>query len=106
MAFAFGSRADVFKVLDGPGIAWLAPLAEKQGFITLRNWDYGFRNVTNNVRPVNTPDDLKGLKIRTPPEIQIEAAMEACGAIVTPISFAELYLALSQRVVDGEENPV
>jgi len=65
-----------------------------------------FRNVTNSVRPINTPDDMKGLKIRTPPEIQIEAAMEALGAIVTPISFAELYLALSQHVVDGEENPV
>lgn len=106
LPFVFDSRAQVFKVLDGPGIAWLGPLAEKQGFITLHNWDYGFRNVTNNVHPVNTPDDMKGLKIRTPPEIQIEAAMEAVGAIVTPISFAELYLALSQHVVDGEENPV
>ena len=106
LPFVFDSRAEVFKVLDGPGIAWLGPLAEKQGFITLHNWDYGFRNVTNSVRPINTPDDMKGLKIRTPPEIQIEAAMEALGAIVTPISFAELYLALSQHVVDGEENPV
>jgi tripartite ATP-independent transporter DctP family solute receptor len=106
LPFVFESRAQVFKVLDGPGIAWLAPLAEKQGFITLHNWDYGFRNVTNNVRPINAPDDMKGLKIRTPPEIQIEAAMEALGAVVTPISFAELYLALSQHVVDGEENPV
>ncbi len=106
LPFLFNTRAEVFKVLDGPGIEWLAPLAEKQGFITLRNWDYGFRNLTNNVRPVNVPDDVKGLKIRTPPEIQIEAAMEALGAIVTPISFAELYLALSQHVVDGEENPV
>ena len=106
LPFLFNSRADVFRVLDGPGIAWLAPLAEKQGFITLRNWDYGFRNLTNNVRPVNVPDDVKGLKIRTPPEVQIEAAMEALGAVVTSISFAELYLALSQHVVDGEENPV
>ncbi len=106
LPFLFNNREEVFKVLDGPGIAWLGPLAEKQGFITLRNWDYGFRNVTNSVRQINAPDDMKGLKIRTPPEIQIEAAMEALGAIVTPISFAELYLALSQHVVDGEENPV
>jgi len=106
LPFLFNTREDVFKVLDGPGIAWLAPLAEKQGFITLHNWDYGFRNVTNNVRPINAPDDVKGLKIRTPPEIQIEAAMEALGVIVAPISFAELYLALSQHVVDGQENPV
>jgi tripartite ATP-independent transporter DctP family solute receptor len=106
LPFLFNDREDVFKVLDGPAMAWLAPLAEKQGFITLRNWDYGFRNLTNNVRPINVPDDAKGLKIRTPPEIQIEAAMEALGGIVTPISFAELYLALSQHVVDGQENPI
>ena len=106
LPFAFESREEVFRVLDGPGMAWLAPLALRQGFVMLRNWDYGFRNITNNVRPINVPDDMKGLRIRTPPEIQIEAAMEALGAQVTPISFAELYLALSQHVVDGEENPV
>jgi tripartite ATP-independent transporter DctP family solute receptor len=85
---------------------WLAPLAEKQGFILLRNWDYGFRNVTNSVRPINTPDDAKGLKLRTPPELQIQASMEALGATVQAIAFPELYLALSQKVVDGEENPI
>ena len=85
---------------------WLAPLAEKQGFVLLRNWDYGFRNVTNSVRPINVPDDIKGLKIRTPPELQIQASMEALGAVVQAIAFPELYLALSQKVVDGEENPV
>jgi TRAP-type C4-dicarboxylate transport system substrate-binding protein len=49
---------------------------------------------------------MKGLKIRTPPELQIQAAMEALGAVVTAIAFPELYLALSQKVVDGEENPI
>src|ERR1700742_4139317 len=106
LPFIFDSRPLVFRVLDGPAMDWLAPLAEKQGFILLRNWDYGFRNVTNSVRPINTPDDVKGLKIRTPPELQIQAAMEACGAVVQAIAFPELYLALSQKVVDGEENPV
>jgi tripartite ATP-independent transporter DctP family solute receptor len=85
---------------------WLAPIAEKQGFILLRNWEYGFRNVTNSVRPINAPDDVKGLKIRTPPELQIQASMEALGAVVQAIAFPELYLALSQKVVDGEENPI
>jgi tripartite ATP-independent transporter DctP family solute receptor len=85
---------------------WLAPLAEKQGFVLLRNWEYGFRNVTNSVRPINVPDDMKGLKIRTPPELQIQASMEALGAVVQAIAFPELYLALSQKVVDGEENPI
>ncbi len=106
LPFVFDTREQVFKVLDGPAMAWLAPLAEKQGFITLRNWDYGFRNLTNGRHPINVPDDVKGLKIRTPPEIQIESAMEALGGVVTAISFPEVYLALSQGVVDGEENPI
>jgi tripartite ATP-independent transporter DctP family solute receptor len=106
LPFLFDSREEVFKTLDGPVSEWLTPLAEQEGFITLRNWDYGFRNLTNNRHPVNVPDDVKGLKIRTPPEIQIASAMEALGAIVTSISFPEVYLALSQGVVDGEENPI
>jgi tripartite ATP-independent transporter DctP family solute receptor len=106
LPFIWDSPQHAFRVLDGPAMAWLAPLAEKQGFILLRNWEYGFRNVTNAVRPINTPDDVKGLKLRTPPELQIQASMEALGATVQAIAFPELYLALSQRVVDGEENPI
>jgi len=106
LPFVFDSPAHVYRVLDGPAMDWLAPLAEKQGFVLLRNWEYGFRNVTNNVRPINVPDDAKGLKIRTPPELQIQASMEALGATVQAIAFPELYLALAQKVVDGEENPI
>jgi tripartite ATP-independent transporter DctP family solute receptor len=106
LPFIWESPQHAFRVLDGPAMAWLAPLAEKQGFILLRNWEYGFRNVTNSVRPINTPDDVKGLKLRTPPELQIQASMEALGAVVQAIAFPELYLALSQKVVDGEENPI
>jgi tripartite ATP-independent transporter DctP family solute receptor len=106
LPFIWDSPQHTFRVLDGPAMAWLTPLAEKQGFILLRNWEYGFRNVTNVVRPINTPEDVKGLKLRTPPELQIQASMEALGATVQAIAFPELYLALSQRVVDGEENPI
>ena len=106
LPFVWDSPEHCFRTLDGPVMQWLAPLAERQGFVLLRNWDYGFRNVTNNVRPINVPGDMKGLKIRTPPELQIQASMESCGAIVQAIAFPELYLALSQKVVDGEENPV
>jgi tripartite ATP-independent transporter DctP family solute receptor len=106
LPYVFDSPAHAFRVLDGPAMQWLAPLAEKQGFITLRNWEYGFRNLTNSQRPIHTPDDVKGLKIRTPPEIQIQAAMQALGGVVQAISFAELYLALAQKVVDAQENPI
>jgi tripartite ATP-independent transporter DctP family solute receptor len=106
LPFVFDNAQHVYRTLDGPAMQWLAPLAEKQGFVLLRNWEYGFRNVTNSVRPINAPDDIKGLKIRTPPELQIQASMEALGAVVQAIAFPELYLALSQKVVDGEENPI
>jgi TRAP-type transport system periplasmic protein len=106
LPFIWDNPQHAFRVLDGPAMAWLAPLAEKQGLVLLRNWEYGFRNVTNIVRPINTPDDVKGLKLRTPPELQIQASMEALGATVQAIAFPELYLALSQKVVDGEENPI
>jgi TRAP-type transport system periplasmic protein len=106
LPFLFDSRKLVFRVLDGPAMAWLGPLAEKQGFILLRNWDYGFRNLTNSVRPIHAPEDVKGLKLRTPPELQIQTSMEALGAVVQAIAFPELYLALAQKVVDGQENPI
>ncbi len=106
LPFCFRDLDHAHKVLDGPAMDWLAPLAQKQDIIILSNWEYGFRNLTNSKRPINTPDDVKGLKIRTPPELQISASMEALGGVVTQIAFPELYLALSQGVVDGEENPV
>lgn len=104
--FAFKDYADAHRVLDGPFNDWVAPMLEEKGLILLSNWEYGFRNVTNNVRPVNVPADMKGLKMRTPPEVQLVAAMEATGASATQISFSELPNALTQGVVDGQENPI
>lgn len=106
LPFVFEDLAHAHRTLDGPAMAWFAPLAEKQGFVILANWEWGFRNLTNSKRPISVPDDVKGLKIRVPPEIQLEAAMEALGAQVTKIAFPELYMSLSQGVVDGQENPV
>jgi TRAP-type transport system periplasmic protein len=106
MPFVFEDLAHAHRTLDGPAMGWYGPIAEKQGFVILANWEWGFRNLTNSKRPINLPDDVKGLKIRVPPEIQLEAAMEALGAQVTKIAFPELYMSLSQGVVDGQENPV
>jgi len=66
----------------------------------------GFRNITNNVRPINTPADVKGLKIRTPENLAQIETFRALGAQPTPMPFAELYNALRQGVVDGQENPL
>jgi tripartite ATP-independent transporter DctP family solute receptor len=65
----------------------------------------GFRQITNNARPIRKPEDLKGLKIRTPPLESVLKSMEAFGATPTPIPFGEVYTALKTGVVDGQENP-
>ena len=106
LPFAFTDIEHARRAMDGPMLGWLTPLAEKKGLEIIGVWEYGFRNLTNSKHPINSPADVKGLKIRTPPEIQLSAAMAALGANVQKIGFPELYLALSQGVVDGEENPV
>ncbi len=106
LPFAFDGYDHAYRVLDGPFIAWAGKDLDDAGLIFLSNWEWGFRNLTNSVRPINTPDDVKGLKIRTPPELPNQAAMEALGATVQTIQFSELPMALKQGVVDGQENPV
>ena len=106
LPFAYDGYQHAWRVLDGPFMDWVAPKVSEQGLVFLSNWEWGFRNVTNNRNPVMTPADMKGLKMRTPPELQLQAAMEACGAVVTKIAFPELYNALKQGVVDGQENPL
>lgn len=106
LPFVFDDLAHARRTMDGPMQQWLTPLAAKSNLVIIGTWEYGFRNLTNNVRAVNTPTDVKGMKVRTPPEIQLEAAMTALGGNVQKIAFPELYLALSQGTVDAEENPV
>ena len=104
--FAFESYEQAHEILDGPFTDWAAPRLEEHGLVMLSNWEYGFRNITNSQRPIDTPDDVKGLKLRTPPELQIVAALEGLGANTTQIAFNELPNALNQGVVDGQENPI
>lgn len=106
LPFVFDSYDLAYEVLDGPFYDWIKDELQDQGLVYLGSWDYGFRCTTNSKHPINTPDDVKGLKIRTPGEIQIKSCMEALGAEVQSIAFNELYLALKQGVVDGQENPL
>ncbi|HOO89635.1 MAG TPA: TRAP transporter substrate-binding protein [Syntrophales bacterium] len=106
LPFVFNDYAQADKVLDGPFLEWAAPDLDKAGLVFLSNWEWGFRNLTNSKHPVNVPADVKGLKVRTPPELPTQAAMEALGAVVATINFNELQMALKQGVVDGQENPI
>jgi len=106
LPFVYDNAEHAYRVLDGPFMAWAGPDIEKQGMVFLANWEWGFRNITNNKRAINSPDDMKGLKMRVPPEIQLQATMEALGAVTTKIAFPELYMSLKQGVADGQDNPL
>ena len=79
---------------------------DEQGLVGLAWFENGFRNVTNNVRPITVPEDMKGIKIRTM-ENQIHmAAFKAMGADPTPMAMGDVFMALQQGTIDAEENPV
>jgi TRAP-type transport system periplasmic protein len=84
----------------------LVPAAEAEGYRPLAIWENGFRHITNNARPINTPADLDGLKIRTPNSSWRVAMFREYGANPTPMAFSELFVALQTGVVDGQENPL
>ncbi|MCS2608768.1 TRAP transporter substrate-binding protein [Halomonas dongshanensis] len=106
LPFLFDSLPAAWKVMDGDVGEELKRLAEEQNLVLLGLWDNGIRHVSNNVRPIETPADLQGLKIRTPPDEMTVDIFEALGANPTPMNFSELYIALEQGVVDGQENPL
>ena len=88
-------------------IVWpeLAAHAEEAGYKILAVWENGFRHVTNNVRPIRTPEDLSGIKLRTPRGVWRVRMFQAFGANPSPMPFSEVFVALQTGVMDGQENP-
>ncbi len=88
-------------------IVWpdLVPLAEAAGFKIIAVWENGFRHVTNNVRPVVVPEDLRGIKLRTPRGVWRVRMFQGFGANPTPMALSEVFIALQTGVMDGQENP-
>jgi tripartite ATP-independent transporter DctP family solute receptor len=89
-------------------VVWpeLAPLAEAEGYRVLAVWENGFRHVTNNVRPVASPADLAGVKLRTPRGVWRVRLFQGFGANPTPMALSEVFVALQTGVIDGQENPL
>ncbi|ARP93709.1 TRAP transporter substrate-binding protein [Bordetella genomosp. 13] len=106
MPFLFTTPAEAFKLLDGPLGRELADKSADKGLILLGTWDNGIRQMTNSKHPINRVEDMKGLKMRVPPDATLVDIMTALGAESQQIKFAELYVALQQGVVDGQENPL
>lgn len=105
--FLFGSREDAAKVLDGDiGRELDESFQKTAGLKVLSFGEIGFRNISNNVRPVRVPEDLKGLKLRTPGSKTRIMSFQMLGASPIKMNIGEVYLALQQGTVDGQENPL
>lgn len=105
LPFLFNDRDAAVKVLENEIGDELLEALGNQGIIGLSWAENGFRHITNGIRPVENPEDLRGLKIRTQENAIHLAAFEALGAQPTPMAWTEALTALQQGVVDAQENP-
>lgn len=105
LPYLFEDRAAVQAFAASPAGEMLADGFEGSGMVLAAMWDNGFRQITNKVRPIVVPADLDGLKIRTPTNKQRVEMFNTLGANATPLSFGEVYSALDQGTIDGQENP-
>lgn len=106
LPFLFDTRAHAAAVLDGPIGDGLRRELEPSNLKALATWEIGWRNLTNNRRPVEKAADVKGLKIRTTPNPAHIKAFQLLGAVPTPMAFTEVFTALETGTIDGQENPV
>lgn len=84
----------------------LEPAVEKQGYKIIAVWENGFRNITNNLKPINVPADLSGIKLRTPKGAWRVKMFKSYNANPTPMALSEVFVALQTGVIDGQENPL
>ena len=104
--FLFRDKAHARAVLDGPIGQEMLKEFESKGFKALAWGENGVRHMTNSKRSVNSPEDLKGLKMRTMENPVHVAAYKGFGIVTTPMAFPEVFTALQQGTVDGQENPL
>lgn len=105
MPWLVPSYEEADKAMNGKGGAMVFDLVRKNGIEPLAFGESGFRQITNNKRPIVTPEDMKSLKIRIPTNKMYISLFKAMKADPTSINFGELFAALQQGTVDGQENP-
>ncbi|WP_459614293.1 TRAP transporter substrate-binding protein [Bordetella sp. 2513F-2] len=106
LPYTWTTVQQAYKAYDGDLGQALAQLAEKKNLVIISWWENGFRHLTNNRGPVNTPADLSGMKTRVTPDKMRLDTFTALGANPAPLAFGELYSALQQKVFDAQENPL
>ena len=106
LPYLYHDRDHVLRVNQSSVMEGLSASLEGQGIRLFGFYENGFRHISNSKKPIESPSDLEGLLIRTPENPAQIATIRSLGAIPTPMSFSELYTALMQEVVDGQENPL
>jgi tripartite ATP-independent transporter DctP family solute receptor len=104
--FMFANPKEADAVVDGPFGRKMHEKLEAKGIVGLAYWELGFRNITNSRRPITRVDDVAGLKLRVIPNAINVDWVKALGANPTPMPFPEVYAALDQKAIDGQENPL
>jgi len=107
IGFAFKNHDQVWPAMDGKLGGFIREAIKGTGLhVTSTVWDLGFRQITSSVKPINSVDDLAGMKIRVPGSAAYSDLFKALGAAPANIQFPEVYSALQTRIVDGQENPL
>jgi tripartite ATP-independent transporter DctP family solute receptor len=107
VGFAFKDYDQVWQAMDGKLGAYVRGEIEKRGLHPMdKIWDNGFRQTTTSTKPIKTPDDFKGVKLRVPVSPLWTSMFTALGASPASINFSEVYSALQTHIVDGQENPL
>ena len=105
LPYLFDTAYQAYAFMDTPFVTKFYDPLKVKGIRYLSTWDNGFRQMTNSVRPIFTPQDMKGLKIRVVKSEMSMNIINAMGGNAVPMDYSELYTALAQHVVDGQENP-
>ena len=106
MPYLVKNRSHMRAIRDQLFWSKLEPAVEKQGYKIIAVWENGFRNITNNKKPINAPADLAGIKLRTPKGEWRLKMFKSYGANPTPMALSEVFVALQTGVIDGQENPM
>ena len=106
LPFMFANSKEADAVVDGPFGKKLHDKLQDKGMVGLAYYELGFRNITNSKRPINKVEDIEGLKLRVIPNPINVDWVKALGANPTPLPFPEVYAALEQKAIDGQENPI
>ncbi|UYG00574.1 TRAP transporter substrate-binding protein [Halomonas sp. GD1P12] len=106
MPYLIENREHMKRVRDEVVRGPLAEAAQARGFEVLGVWENGFRQITNNVRPIVVPEDLDGIKLRTPSGVWRIEMFRSYGAAPSPMSLSEVFVALQTGAMDGQENPL